>query len=321
MMSRLLEPQVRDAVGHSLLGKRRARTGQPRDLTPAQWQLMEQLAPFLSKFAKVTDRLGGQTYLTLSVTHKYINSLQVHCDRTIADKTSTKALVEAARRCKDVMLEKFEDTSNAGVLAMALDPRFKNLDHLAQPSRQAVWVSLIQAAAAVEVKQEQGDAVEQPAAKRVKMEDPDAALLRELDDLPPPVEEAKAVPGSDDEFEAYLNDKQLDGKAGSADVLAWWAKHKTDYPRLYLVARRVLAIPASSCPAERLFSAAGNVVTAKRTCLSDDKVDALTMLHGNSTRTLGASFPVAAEKQAAKPKAESEEKKADGQAKPKGKGA
>ena len=48
-----------------------------------------------------------------------------------------------------------------------------------------------------------------------------------------------------------------------------------------VVAKKFLIIPATSVPSERLFSAAGNVITAKRSCLSDETASMLITLNGN----------------------------------------
>ena len=53
------------------------------------------------------------------------------------------------------------------------------------------------------------------------------------------------------------------------------------YPTLARLARKYLAIPASSAASERVFLAAGNVVTRKRHKLGDDTVDALVFLDGS----------------------------------------
>lgn len=44
------------------------------------------------------------------------------------------------------------------------------------------------------------------------------------------------------------------------DPLLYWAKHKHVYPHLYVLARNLLCIPASSVPCERVFSKAGEVI-------------------------------------------------------------
>ena len=49
------------------------------------------------------------------------------------------------------------------------------------------------------------------------------------------------------------------------------------------LARKYLAIPASSTKSERVFSAGGNVVTAKRTSLEPGKVEALVVYNENKT--------------------------------------
>jgi len=48
------------------------------------------------------------------------------------------------------------------------------------------------------------------------------------------------------------------------DALKWWSAHASTFPLLSVLARKLLGIPASSAPVERLFSTAGNVITKKR---------------------------------------------------------
>lgn len=63
--------------------------------------------------------------------------------------------------------------------------------------------------------------------------------------------------------------------------LTWWEKNAASYPTLAEQARSLLCIPATSTPSERLFSAAGNIVSKKRASLSPKHVDMLTFLHCN----------------------------------------
>ena len=48
------------------------------------------------------------------------------------------------------------------------------------------------------------------------------------------------------------------------DTLAWWAKQRQTFLRLTELTRCILAIPATSAPAERVFSQAGLTINAKR---------------------------------------------------------
>jgi hypothetical protein len=64
-----------------------------------------------------------------------------------------------------------------------------------------------------------------------------------------------------------------------ANILMWWKKHAVRFPYLSRLARRYLAMPATSASVERLFSLAGQVVTAKRARLDPTTVTLLVFLH------------------------------------------
>ena len=51
------------------------------------------------------------------------------------------------------------------------------------------------------------------------------------------------------------------------------------YPNLSKMARKYLGIVATSVPSERLFSATGNIVSAKRSSLDPTNVEKLVFLH------------------------------------------
>ena len=101
-------------------------------------------------------------------------------------------------------------------------------------------------------------------------------------------------PGRDDESDSDLEDVALGDQEtfGVArdyrlrhldrdiadEPLAWWRARTAQYPKLSLVARKWLAVPASSAASERLFSSAGLTVTDKRTSLSSELVSSLVFL-------------------------------------------
>jgi hypothetical protein len=64
----------------------------------------------------------------------------------------------------------------------------------------------------------------------------------------------------------------------STDVLKWWKRHASMYPRLARTARDYLAIPATSVPAERVFSRGSDLITKKRGSLSEDVIRACVCL-------------------------------------------
>jgi hAT family C-terminal dimerisation region len=58
----------------------------------------------------------------------------------------------------------------------------------------------------------------------------------------------------------------------------WWRERAAAYPLLSVVARKWLAVPASSAASERMFSSAGLTVSKKRTCLKKERVSTLVFL-------------------------------------------
>jgi len=73
-----------------------------------------------------------------------------------------------------------------------------------------------------------------------------------------------------------FNEGKLDVKA---NILKWWKVHAVRFPYLSRLARRYLAMPATSDSVERLFSVDGQVVTAKRARLDPSTVTLLVFLH------------------------------------------
>jgi hypothetical protein len=75
------------------------------------------------------------------------------------------------------------------------------------------------------------------------------------------------------EIARYLQFPTIDG---DDDPLPWWKFHENGFPLLSQYGRRHLAIPANSASTERLFSKAGQIVTAKRVYLKPSQENMLT---------------------------------------------
>ena len=61
--------------------------------------------------------------------------------------------------------------------------------------------------------------------------------------------------------------------------LQWWKQQGHAFPRLSILSRSLLCIPATSVPSERVFSKAGELVSARRANLSKKNVDMLIFLN------------------------------------------
>lgn len=81
-----------------------------------------------------------------------------------------------------------------------------------------------------------------------------------------------------DEISSYL---LLPSAPSTEDPLGWWKKHLDKFPKLARIARKYLAIPATSVSSERLFSDAGNLISSKRTSLDPALVSKMLFLKRN----------------------------------------
>lgn len=65
------------------------------------------------------------------------------------------------------------------------------------------------------------------------------------------------------------------------DILSWWHKNELQLPTMSRFARFIHAIPATSAPSERSFSAAGNVYNEKRSSMTPDTLNSILLLRSN----------------------------------------
>lgn len=87
----------------------------------------------------------------------------------------------------------------------------------------------------------------------------------------------------EDEMRLYL----MTGKPDSEDpnmLLSWWKLRQHCFPNLSRLARKILAIPATSASAERNFSRAGLVVSDKRSSISAQNVNDILLIHNYLVR-------------------------------------
>jgi hypothetical protein len=68
--------------------------------------------------------------------------------------------------------------------------------------------------------------------------------------------------------------------------LKWWCDNQHLYPLLSEFTKFSLGIPSTSFASERVLSTAGDVITAKRSCLTSANADMLIFLQKNLSRFL-----------------------------------
>lgn len=64
----------------------------------------------------------------------------------------------------------------------------------------------------------------------------------------------------------------------SKDPLIWWRDHAGKYPLLALQEKQYLSLPWTRVHSEQVFSTAGDIVTAQRSCMTPQYADQLLFL-------------------------------------------
>jgi len=82
----------------------------------------------------------------------------------------------------------------------------------------------------------------------------------------------------EDEVKLYFQELPIKRKD---DPFCWWRVNDSRFPHLQHLAKKCLAIPATSTPSERVFSVAGIVVDKRRAALTPEMIDALVFLNKN----------------------------------------
>jgi hypothetical protein len=89
-----------------------------------------------------------------------------------------------------------------------------------------------------------------------------------------------------EELNRYKNEVSLDmfceGTDDFSDPLQWWEEKKNVYPTLYELSKRLLSIPATSAPSERLWSLASRIITIRRARLKSTLVSDMMFIKENS---------------------------------------
>lgn len=266
-------------------------------LKEKRWATAEELIDILKPAEKATRLLSGQSYLTASCILPIVMLLKnmAEASATKAQQDKESGLKQLCRKLSQEISGKFHldplDLSSFQVVAAALDPRSRSLPFLDADGRKAVKLDLLQLCTGSA--EAEGSAAE-PAAKRAPQPQDMVNHMEAVDMFfgTASAEEVSLSIKLEQEVEAYMSEAPA---PGAADPLQWWKSNAARLPHLAKVAKAVLCVPATSVPSERVFSAAGHIVSKRRAGLSEDSVDALIFLQQNKSLKVHAISAVPAE--------------------------
>lgn len=226
---------------------------------------------FLKPFYTATMKTNGQSFVTVSIVIAHYNQLLDHCSKTMQSNSAnplrdSSDLHDAASYAHDKLEGYYNCSSEHFTIATLMDPRMK-LEYYKDPNKDEAG--------------NQNDAEEKQQQFREVYDEYKLLGLPAAPNLTPTVAESDdednplkhiSTPCLEDEMHHYLHILPI--LAYKEDPLKWWEAHQSRLPILYCIARDYLAIPATSAPSEREFSAAGQLVTVRRTSLNDDSIQA-----------------------------------------------
>ena len=286
-----------------------------KKLTDDEWALLELLLELLRPFHKTQTFLEGDKYVTRSWLPMHIHTLRKHLqehasssssssDSEDADADIAETLPSALSAAAQLLLEDLDarwpaEWSLSTCLTVAMDPRTKFMNYLSKQQRDDTWESVskeMQVLHALQKRDEQHEldiisskkstapvtaTPPSPAKSESSVDlsvDPDADP-DDADNYNGTVEDAVAINLKHriaSELQLYKREQAI-GK--QEDPLQWWRQRLETYPLLAVVARKWLAVPASSASSERVFSSAGLTVTKLRNRLKPKRVAELVFLH------------------------------------------
>ena len=247
-------------------------------LSPSDCEVIVQIVSLLKPCEKATQEMSGDSFVSVSKLIPLVHLLQ---GALYSGSDSIPGELKLQMELKQQMKWRFAQIESNYILAAPtiLDPRFKKVAfcHLETAERTVERISgeLCGLTASSEEPSisAYSNSADSPAPS------PASELWRAFDKK---VAEASSLRSTSDEstvdIRRYLQERNI---PRNDDPLAWWKEHATHYPHLQQLAMKYLCIPATSVPAERLFSKAGELISKRRSCLKPKNVNMLPFLNKN----------------------------------------
>lgn len=233
---------------------------------------MEELVLLLRPLEKMTRHFSGANYVTLS----WVFPMVQNCLLELADiKPHTKVAKDALAILKAALADRYLNMiGEAAKMSMMLDPRFKSLSFPGIDDAEVYWNRLHELYK--QEKEKDSGPAAAPAASNSN-----GFFHRSLMPNVQPLRDEFVCYRGEKEIPVFIPHPTKEGVDIPNDPLAWWEKKKDDYPIMAKLARRYLAIPATSVPSESVFSTAGRIAHERRSHLHDGALNACLIINRN----------------------------------------
>ena len=281
-----------------------------RSLTDDEYKLLEDMVKVLKPLKDITTALCTESSPTVSV----IMPLQFQLMQKvlIVDEEDSEQIARMKAVLREDLSKRYTKIVENLNTYTAMDPRFKHLPHLDINDKEGVFQNVIAEAVALSSKLKQSNIKEEPAEAtpalpsipgiELEPSKPSVVEENEATSVEPPLKKIKKEAATlQDIFgdicctgyepptksplqivEAEVNEYRTEQQIPfNTSPLVWWKTREFKYPTLALLAKAVLCIPATSVPAERVFSSAGDLLSAQRATMKASSVDKLLFLKKN----------------------------------------
>lgn len=239
----------------------------PDMITREEFEILNDVVNLLRPIELVTNEIGGDSYPTRSIIIPIIRCM-INAINNCIPKTDHGLNLK-----NNILLEieeRFHNIESYQILTIAtiLDPRFKRL-HFQQPRAVSLAISTINAAMQTETD------INSNAFPESVIEH-NSTLWNFHDNLVATSAVTRDDPGGINvELRQYLNQCVI---PRNHDPLKAWQTLKHAYPTLFNIAKKYLALVATSVPSERLFSKAGIIKSQLRNRLTASRLNTLLFL-------------------------------------------
>jgi hypothetical protein len=258
----------------------------PSNLTHHQWTVAENVCNLLRPFEKLTKDFSS-SIATLSMVIpavRAINVLLVQSDEDEASEASEIGVKTMKGDLIQSLKRRFTDVEDQSVYALStlLDPRFKIACFNSQNAAAKAKCDLLDQLKLSDCHTPLHSPISiEPPSKKQRLSDQNPwSCLESLMHS-----QICAVPtNSHTEVEAelsqYLQQALL---PRTQDPIEWWKANSSQFPNLSKIAGKYLSAPPTSVPSERVFSAAGDVLSDHRSRLLPERAETLIFLKMNMT--------------------------------------
>ena len=247
------------------------------DMMPSDSELlgMESYVEMMKPLVEMTEAMESEKWITISTLQHLLHQLLINylVDST-ADNTIKKCMKKAM--LSDLKGRYTGDLLQLLTKATYLDPRLKSLSYLNSIVKEEMLEELEAEAVSLALSLDHWSE-DELAPKRAGGEHVPLRLIGEVIDTTDEDQETIVVPQKIQTELLHYRAEALTHE----NPLKWWKANSHKYPVLSVLSKKYLAIPATSVPSERVFSAAGNIVSEKRSCLLRELVSRLVFLAKN----------------------------------------